>query len=182
MKFATLLVVTAMTAVAATAHAQTTVQCNAGGVGGELNLSSSGPSTCTVSDLLTSNVPVVARLSITTTSRTLTAPGATAFGATAATSSGVIDNGPTLSVSSNSSYSLASSSAALWTGGSGNKPASDLTISVNAGAYNAIGAMPGGGAATNGDNYVLKYLTKYTWTIDTPGAYQLTVNYTLTAP
>ena len=181
MKFAKLFVVTAMSAVAATAQAQTTVQCNAGGVGGELNLSSP-TSTCTVSDLLTSNVPVVARLSISSTSRTLTAPGATAFGSTAATSTGVIDNGPTLSVSSNSSYSLASSSAALWTGGSGNKPASDLTISVNAGAYNAIGAMPGGGAATNADTYVLKYLTKYTWTIDTPGAYQLTINYTLTAP
>ena len=39
MKFAKLFVVTAMSAVAATAHAQSTVQCNAGGVGGELNLS-----------------------------------------------------------------------------------------------------------------------------------------------
>jgi len=94
----------------------------------------------------------------------------------------VIDTGPTITVSSNSQYSLASSSAASWSGGSGNKPASDLLIKVNAGTYNAIGAMPGGAAATNSDVFNLSYKTRYTWTIDTPGTYTLTVNYTLTAP
>jgi hypothetical protein len=181
MKFAKLFVVTAMSAVAATAQAQQTVQCNAGGVGGEQNLSTPS-SNCTVSQALTSVVPVVARMTISATSLTLTPPGATAFAATQAASTGVLDNGPTITVSSNTGYSLASSSAANFAGGSGNKPSSDLLIKVDAGTYNAIGAMPGGPAATNIDTYNLFYKTRYTWTIDTPGTYTLTVNYTLTAP
>jgi hypothetical protein len=42
--------------------------------------------------------------------------------------------------------------------------------------------MPGGAGATNSDPYLISYKTRYTWTIDTPGSYSLTVNYTLTAP
>ena len=181
MKVTKLFAMAAMTAVAATAQAQTTVQCNAGGVGGELNLSSPS-STCIVSSALTSLVPVVARMTISATTLSLTAPGATAFAATQAASTGVVDVGPTITVSSNSPYSLASSSAANWAGGSGNKPASDLLIKTNAGTFNPIGAMPGGAAATNLDTFALDYKTRYTWTIDTPGTYTLTVNYTLTAP
>ena len=181
MKVTKLFVMAAMTAVAGTAQAQTTVQCNAGGVGGEQNLSSPS-STCTVSSALTSVVPVVARMTISATTLSLTAPGATAFAATQAASTGVVDVGPTITVSSNSPYSLASSSAANWGGGSGNKPASDLLIKTNAGTFDPIGAMPGGAAATNSDAFALQYKTRYTWTIDTPGTYTLTVNYTLTAP
>jgi hypothetical protein len=182
MKFAKLFAVTAMTAVAATAHAQQTVNCNSAGAGvGEQSLSSPS-STCTVSQGLTSVVPVVARMTITATSQTLTSPGATAFSNTQATSTGVTDVGPQIMVSSNTGYSLSSSSLANFAGGSGNKPASDLLIQVNAGTFNPIGTMPGGSAATNLDTYNLTYKTRYTWTVDTPGTYTLTVNYTLTAP
>jgi hypothetical protein len=181
MKFAKLVVLTAMSAVAATsAHAQT-VNCSIGGIGGELNLTS--PSTCLVSDPLTANVVKVARMTITGNNITLTTPGATAFSDLASTSLGVVDNGPSISVSSNTAYTVTASSAATWGGtGSGTKPASDLLIKVGAGAFGAIGTIGTGAAATDLTSYVLQYKTKYTWTVDTPGSYTLTVNYTLTAP
>jgi hypothetical protein len=123
----------------------------------------------------------VATLSINSSNTTLTAPKATDFGAPA----GVTSAGPTVTVLSNGAYALSTSAPTNWSGPSGtSKPSSDLTISVNDGAFVALGqlAHPSFGTAAAGTPYIVKYNTKYNWTTDKPGTYTLTVSYTLTAP
>lgn len=146
---------------------------------------SAGPTGCTVTNAVTTNVPYVARLQVSAAATTLTAPTAENFGDVA----GVSDaNVLTLNVKANSSYKItASAAAANWTGGSGNKLATDLKISVdnfatsstlsNTGVQLATGAAP-----TANQNYSIGYNVQYNWLTDTPGAYNLTVNYTLTSP
>jgi len=175
MKFAKLLVVTAMSAVAATAHAQTLINC------GGATEAGIGPSTtsCRLTNQVNASVPTVARLEITSTSTNLTAPLAADFG----TAAGVNSTGPTLTVRANAGYVLTSApAAATWTGpATSNKLASDLKMSVNAGSTVALGTV-GSGSATAGVDYAIGYNVIYNWTTDIPGSYSLVVNYTLTAP
>jgi hypothetical protein len=56
-----------------------------------------------------------------------------------------------------------------------------MKISVNGGSAAAIGSI-GSGSATASTLFTLGYNTRYNWTIDTPGNYQLAINYTITAP
>lgn len=176
MKVTRIIAAAAMSAVlAGTAEAQ--VNCT--------GTASAGPTNCTVTNAVTTNVPYVARLQVSAAATTLTAPVAANFG----DANGVSDNNAlTLTVRANSSYKItASAASATWTGGSGNKQVSDLKLSVDnftsavtlstSGVQLAMGASP-----TAGANYVVGYNTMYNWLTDTPGSYNLTVNYTLTSP
>ena len=138
----------------------------------------SGSVTCRLTNTVSAIVPTVARLSIDNTSTTLNAPKAVDFGG-----SGVPSTGPLLTVSANAAYSLTASAQGGWTkdGSASGKPIGDLTIKSNSGSLAAIGGF-GGGAATASATYQIGYNTVYNWTTDTPGTYQLVLNYTLTAP
>lgn len=138
-----------------------------------------GP-TCLVSNTVSVTVPSVARLSIDNTSTPLTAPLAAQF---LPGGVGVADAGPTLTVAANVAWTVTASATGLWSGGSGNKPASDLTISNDAGAtYHAFPFAINTGTPTSSAAKAVKYHTNYSFTIDTPGTYTLVVDYTLTSP
>src|SRR3954468_20511333 len=79
MKFAKLFVVTAMTAVGATAHAQTLINCG----GASEAAIGAATTTCRLTNQVSATVPTVARLEITSTTTTLTAPLAADFGTAA---------------------------------------------------------------------------------------------------
>lgn len=187
MKVSKVLVAAVVTAIAAgAAGAQSTVNC---GGSGELVIGATvGASTCLVSNTVSAVVPSVARLAITTSSTTLTAPLAADFG-TAGSGNLVTSAGPTLNVSANVGHTLTASSPTNWsvTGQvgtpSGPKPAADLEIKVGAGSFAAIGILGSAtAAATNNVSYPLTFGTKYNWTVDVPGTYSLALTFTLTSP
>jgi hypothetical protein len=140
----------------------------------------SGTVSCTLPVVATATINAVARLSINSTTTTLTAPNAADFGASA----GVTSTGPTITVMSNTGYTLTTSAAsATWTGPAGtSKPSSDLKMKVGAGAVVALGQVGTSTTGTASTNYVISYNALYNWTTDKPGSYSLVVNYTLTAP
>ena len=137
-----------------------------------------GPGSCPVT--ATSTVNSVARLTVTSTTTTLTAPKAVNFGAAA----GVTTTGPTVTVMSNTGYTLtASAGTATWSGPPGTtKPASDLKMKVDAGSIVPLGRVGSATAGTASAPYAITYNTVYGFTTDKPGTYTLVVNYTLTAP
>jgi hypothetical protein len=138
--------------------------------------------TCLVSNNVSVTVPSVARLSINNTNTTLTAPLAAEF---APGGTGHSDPaGPTLTVAANVNWTVtASAGAATWTGGSGLKPSTDLSITNDAGAtYHAFPFAVKTGAPTSSSTQQVGYHTNYSFTVDTPGTYTLVVNYTLTSP
>ena len=139
-----------------------------------------GAATCTLPVVATATINAVARLSINSTTTTLNAPTAADFGGSA----GVTSNGPTVTVMSNTGYTLTTSAAtATWTGPAGSsKPASDLKMQVGAGAVVALGQVGTSTTGTASTSYVISYNALYNWTTDKPGSYSLVVNYTLTAP
>jgi hypothetical protein len=98
-------------------------------------------------------------------------------------------------VSSNSSWRLyVRSSTPLWTATNTtpgapartNKPAADLRWSTNTGApFVALTTTDANlldGVATAGDTRTLYFQTAYSWLLDTPGDYGLTLVLSLTAP
>jgi hypothetical protein len=139
-----------------------------------------GVSSCTVTVVASATINAVARLSITSATTSLVAPKAGDFG----TSAGVTSAGPTITVSSNTGYTLtAAPSVSTWTGPSGvNKPASDLKMKVGPGATVSLGQVGTSSSGTASTTYAISYNTVYNWTTDKPGSYSLVVNYTLTAP
>jgi hypothetical protein len=138
-----------------------------------------GGATCTLNVSATASINSVARLSITTTTTTLTTPATTDFGTTA----GVNSVGPTITVKANAGYTLTASAASgTWTGGSNSKPAADLKMTVNGGTLTALGQVAQTTAPTSGTSYAIGYNTIYNWVVDKPGSYSLVVKYTLTAP
>jgi hypothetical protein len=139
-----------------------------------------GGATCTLPISATATINTVARLMISSTTTTLTAPNAADFG----TSAGVTSGGPTITVLSNAAYTLtAAASATTWTGPSGvSKPASDLKMKVGAGSVVPLGQVGTSSTGTATTDYAISYNTIYNWTTDKPGTYSLVVNYTLTAP
>jgi len=178
MKFAKIVVLTAMSAVATATTASAQVILNCGGAG-EAAIGAA-TTTCRVTNTVSATVPTVARLEISSATTTLTAPLAADFG----TSGGVNSAGPTLTVRANAGYTLtASAAAATWTGpATSAKPATDLKMNVDGGGNVALGQVGTSTAATAGQPYVIAYNTIYNWTTDIPGGYSLVVNYTLTAP
>jgi hypothetical protein len=138
-----------------------------------------GGATCLLNVSATASINSVARLSISTTTTTLTTPATADFGTTA----GVNSTGPTITVKANTGYTLtASAVSGSWTGGSNTKPATDLKMKVNGGALTALGQVAQTATATGGTSYAIGYNTIYNWAVDTPGSYSLVVKYTLTAP
>jgi hypothetical protein len=155
-------------------------QCNASGAGG----------TCNQAGSVTMTAGRVVRLQTTAASTALTPPTPTDFdnGFNATT-------GPTLTVSSNTAWTLHIRSAAtFWTAANTSpgaparttKPAADLRWSTSvAGTFTALTTTDVNlvtGAATASSVTTLFLRTFYNWTLDTPGNYSLAVVLTLTAP
>ena len=171
MKVTRIIAASLMLAAASTAQAQQTTYCDG---------ASAFDANCKVTNTVSATVGFAARLMLNNTSTTLTAPTAANFG----TSAGVTNaNALTIAVSSNVEYTLTASAATTnFSGGSGNKPATDLKISVDGGSFGSIGQIGTEGAATASTVYTIGYNTIYNWLIDTPGTYTLAINYTLTSP
>lgn len=177
MKFARMFTAAAaLVAATGTVQAQVTQNCNGNGVGLGAG--------CSVTNTVTSTVPFIARLVLSSATTSLTAPVAADFGTVAGVNTPAAI---TLEVRTNSAYSLnAAAAAASFSGGSGNKLASSLTFTTDGSTYRPVsgtGSVLGtGGAATSSTLFTIGYKTLYDWVIDTPGAYTLGINYTLTAP
>jgi hypothetical protein len=173
------IVLTALVGVAMAGSAQAQATLNCGG-SSEAVLAASPSVTCQLSNTVSATVPTVARLMISSTTSTLTAPLAADFG----TGAGVNSAGPTLTVMANAGYTLtASAGATNWTGPTGaTKPATDLKMNVNLAGNVALGKVGTSTSATSTTTYAIGYNTIYNWTTDIPGVYSLLVNYTLTAP
>lgn len=144
---------------------------------------------CTASTTTTMTVGTVLQLSVSAGATTLTPP------ATADYDAGfVADNGPTLTVKSNRSWSVrVAAASAFWTATNTTagvtarttKPAADLQWAVAVGGPFAGMTTAGttlGSIATAGTTGSIFFHTLYDWALDTPGAYKLVVVFTLTAP
>jgi len=132
----------------------------------------------------------VIRLQMSATSTTLTAPTSADFdaGFNSAT-------GPTLTISANAAWRLyLRSSTGVWSATNtspgaparANKPAGDLRWSTNvAGPFAQVtttDATLASGAATASTANTLYFQTAYSWVLDTPGNYGLTIVLSLTSP
>lgn len=146
--------------------------------------------TCSVTTSVTLTVGKVLQLTLSSTNTTLTAPSEADYDA-----GFVADAGPTATVQSNAAWVLEiSAAAATWTAANSepgvsaraNKPTSDLSWATAAGGpFTALGTTAVSavsGVPTAGTTPSFFYRTAYDWTLDTPGAYSLTVVFTLTAP
>ena len=174
---------TALTAIAIIAlvnPSTVAAQCTASGA----------PANCTQPGSVSMTAGRVVRLQVSTGSTPLTAPTPAdfdaGFNATA---------GPTFTVSANAPWTLSlRASSALWTAANTSpgaparttKPAGDLKWSTASnGTFTAMSTTDAtmvSGAATPGSATNLFFETLYSWTLDTPGNYGLTVVLTLTAP
>jgi hypothetical protein len=148
------------------------------------------PDSCSLPGSVTMTAGRVIRLQMTATSTTLTAPTAADFDAGFNSTTG-----PTLTVSSNSSWRLyLRSSTPVWSAANTaggvpartDKPVADLRWSTGAGgpfvALTTTDANLVAGVATAGDTNTLYFETAYSWLLDTPGDYGLTIVLSLTAP
>lgn len=153
---------------------------------------SGGAGSCSTAAITASmTVNAVVQLTLSTTSTALTAPGSVDYDA-----GFVANTGPSATVQCNTTCRLQISSAtALWSATTTvvsapartNKPASDLTWSTSAGGtFTGLTTSPAtvqSIPATGGSSPVnLFYRTNYSWGLDTPGNYSLTVVFTLAAP
>ena len=143
---------------------------------------------CNVDNTASVSVPTILRLTLSSTTTTLTAPTEAIYDAGEA-----IQAGPVATVKSNRPWNLQiRATTALWAGvgalDRADKPAGDLQWSRTGGApFTALGAAPanvyvasqsaGGAQATT-----FTYRTVWSWAADTPGDYSLVVRYTVTAP
>lgn len=127
------------------------------------------------------------RLSLGSSTITLTAPGASEFDA------GFGQTGsPSLQVKSNAPFAVSlRSTQALWSASPpparANKPASDLQWSIAVGGpftdINTLGAtILTGAAGTAGTLIPLQFRVKYSWLLDTTGNYSLPLQLTITSP
>ncbi len=142
---------------------------------------------CSVTNAASVTVGTVLKLSLSSTSTTLTSPDTTSF------NQGHQDDlsALTATVKSNRAWSLKISGATATWGSSGlgaraNKPVGDLAWSVTGGApFNALTtsatniASAGG---TSGTASTVSYRTAWDYTLDTPGTYTMDVVFTATAP
>jgi hypothetical protein len=132
----------------------------------------------------------VVRLQMSPGSTSLTAPTPTDFDAGFNSTTG-----PTLTVSANAAWTLhIRAAAATWTATNTspgvpartNKPAADLLWSTTSGgsfaALSTSDANLVGGSATANSATTLFFQTLYSWTLDTPGSYSMSIVLTLTSP
>lgn len=145
---------------------------------------------CAANTSATLTVPDVMQLTLTSTSTALTAPAAADYDA-----GYVANTGPTATVKSNRAWRLqVSAAAAVWTAANtqpgvtarASKPAADLQWGLSAGGpFAPLSVTPStaqSGGATAGTPVSFVFHTAYDWSLDTPGAYSLTVVVTLLAP
>ena len=155
-------------------------QCTASGNGGS----------CTVASNASVTAGRVIRLQMDATATTLAAPTPTDFDA-----GSNLTTGPTLTISANAAWRLyLRSTTAVWSATNTspgapartNKPVGDLRWSTNgAGPFVALtttDANLAAGSATASNVNTLFFRTLYSWTLDTPGDYGLTLVLTLTSP
>lgn len=99
--------------------------------------------------------------------------------------------GPVVTLRANAAWALSvRTTQSLWTGSGAtaraDKPASDLQWGLFAGAtftdMSTTAATIEVGPATAGTDVPLYFRVKYAWLLDTPGAYTLPVQLTITAP
>lgn len=148
------------------------------------------PWTCAVSTSTSLTIGDVMQLALSSAATALTAPAVADYDA-----GFVADNGPTATVKSNRAWRLQiSAAAATWTAANTEpgvtaraaKPAGDLQWGTAGGgpftplAVAATTSASGSATATTTADYFFR--TVYDWTVDTPGAYSLTVVFTLVAP
>ena len=146
--------------------------------------------TCTQNGSVSMTATRVVRLQMSPGSTSLTNPTPTDFDAGFNSTTG-----PTLTVSANAAWTLhVRASAATWTATNTspgaparvNKPAADLRWSTASnGSFVALTTSDVNlvtGAATASNVTTLFFHTNYSWTLDTPGNYSLTVVLTLTSP
>ncbi|MGH9258669.1 MAG: hypothetical protein ACRD08_02045 [Acidimicrobiales bacterium] len=142
---------------------------------------------CSVDNLVQVNVPTILRLTLSAATTVLPQPGETEF------SAGFQDAaGPSATVRANRPWNLqVNGQAATWTGSNGgraNKPVGDLQWSTTGGApfaaLTTTAANVFGTSQAAGGNQVTNFTYHVLWsyTPDTPGDYELTVRYTVTAP
>lgn len=171
-----LMVGTALTLVSSTARAQ----CEAAGA----------PASCNLPGSVSMTAGRVVWLQVSAASTSLTTPTPADFDAGLNSTTG-----PTLTISANASWALSlRSSTALWSATNTspgapartNKPAADLLWSTNpAGPFAALtttNASLVSGTATASLVRTLYFRTLYSWLLDTPGNYGLTIVLTLTSP
>ena len=170
-----------MTAVIVTfAPARSAAQCTASGSGGS----------CTLASSASVVAGRVIRMQMSATSTTLAAPTPTDFDA-----GFNLTTGPTLTISANSAWRLyLRSTTAVWSATNTspgapartNKPVADLRWSTNAaGPFVALTTSDvnlASGTATASNASTLYFRTLYSWTLDTPGNYDLTLVLSLTSP
>lgn len=147
----------------------------------------SGAATCYVTTTLSATVPTVIRLSLSA----FTTGVNTDFGSIteADFNTGWKDAaGPKANVKANKAWTLdVASATAAFTGATYAKPAADLLWKEGLGGTPTIAMSTGGaqlanGSATNGVNHDIQYRLNLSYALDAPDTYNLTVNFTLSAP
>jgi hypothetical protein len=153
-------------------------------------LANGNGATCNQTGSVSMTAGRVIRLQMSANSTTLTPPVSTDFDAGLKSTTG-----PSLTVSSNSSWTLyLRSSTAVWAATNTspgaparvNKPAADLKwAKVAGGPFTALTTADvslATGPATASSITNLFFQTLYNWTLDTPGNYSLAIVLTLTSP
>ena len=140
---------------------------------------------CTLTNTVSATAPTILRLTLSSTTTSLTPPTEADFDGAA-----VQTAGPTVTLKSNKSASAQiSTSATNWTGANGgqaSKAVSDLEWKVGAGTYTAVSGTPtditGLAAGVGNRNAAITWGTLWHLASDTPGDYSLAVTFTLVAP
>lgn len=146
-----------------------------------------GAASCYVTTTLSATVPTVIRLALSD----FTSGVNTDFGTIteADFNTGWKDAaGPKANVKANKAWTLdVASASATFTGASYAKPAADLLWKESLGgtpttAMSTSGDELANGGATDGVDHDIQYRLNLTYALDAPGTYNLTVNFTLSAP
>ena len=147
------------------------------------------PASCSQSGSVATTADYVIKIAMSSSTTAIAAPTATDFEAGFNSTTG-----PVLTVSANSSWTLsARATSSTWTHSNtgsvaarADKPAADLKWSVASnGTFAGLtqsNVSIASGSATAAAVMTLYYRTLYSWTLDTPGAYGLSVLLTLAAP
>ena len=132
-------------------------------------------------------IPILIRLTIDDTSTTITAPNQADYDAGHTTTP---STGPVATVKTNNNWTLlVRASSATWTGSGGaraTKPAGDLLWRTSSGtggtAMSTTNVTIGSGTRGASNVVSIFYNTNWTWALDPPGTYTLTVIFPATAP
>lgn len=144
------------------------------------------PGTCSINVASSLTIPTLLRVSIDDTTTSLTTPTEAIYN-----SGTVVSSGPVVTIKTNSPWTLLiRGAAATWTGiGAGaraNKPVGDLGWNLTGvGAFTPMSTVNATVASgTRGAAHVqsLFYQVNWSWPLDTPGTYSLSVIFTVTSP